>query len=113
MEVLVPTIRKVYLSDAKALAEVAETTFRATFGPMNAAEHMELYCQSNYGERIQAAEISDPGIVTLVAEDGGRIIGYAQMRWDSTPGCVSAKIRARFNVCMLSKTGTARALHRN
>jgi GNAT superfamily N-acetyltransferase len=91
LEVLMPTIRKAHISDAKGLAEMAEATFRVTFGPMNTAEHMELHCRSSYSERIQAAEISDPGMVTLVSEDEGRLIGYAQLRWGAAPDCVSAK----------------------
>lgn len=85
------TIRKARLGDAKGLSEIAEATFRATFGSMNTAEHMELHCRSSYGERIQATEISDPGMVTLVSEAEGRLIGYAQLRWGEVPGCVSAK----------------------
>ena len=86
-----PTIRKAHSSDAKVLAELAETTFRATFGAMNTAEHMELHCRSSYGEQIQAAEIADPGMVTLVSEDKGRLIAYAQLRWGEAPDCVAAK----------------------
>ena len=84
------TIRKALPSDAKALAEIAEATFRATFSAMNTAEHMELHCQTNYGEHTQAAEISNPEMVTLVSEYESRMIGYAQMRWGSAPSCVSA-----------------------
>jgi GNAT superfamily N-acetyltransferase len=87
----VPTIRKAHVGDAMALSEMAEATFRATFGAVNTAEHMELHCQSSYSGQIQAAEISDPRMVTLVSEDKGRLIGYAQLRWGAAPDCVSAK----------------------
>lgn len=86
-----PSIRKAHSRDAKKLSEVAEATFRATFDAMNAAEHMELHCRSSYGEKIQAAEISNPGMVTLLSEDEGRLVGYAQLRWGEAPGCISAK----------------------
>jgi ribosomal protein S18 acetylase RimI-like enzyme len=91
LEVLVPTTRIAHIDDAKALSEMAEATFRATFGAMNTAEHMELHCRSSYGEQIQSAEIADPGMVTLVSEDEGRLIGYAQLRWGKAPDCVPAK----------------------
>lgn len=84
------TIRKASRNDAKAVSEIAEATFKATFGAVNTAEHMELHCKTNYAERIQAAEISDPRMVTLVGEEKGHIIGYAQIRWESAPSCVSA-----------------------
>jgi GNAT superfamily N-acetyltransferase len=86
-----PSIRKAHIGDAKALSEIAEATFRATFGAVNTAEDMELHCRSSFGEPIQAAEISDPEMLTLVSEDEGRLIGYAQLRWRDAPDCVSAK----------------------
>jgi ribosomal protein S18 acetylase RimI-like enzyme len=91
LEVLVPNVRKAHGCDAKKLSELAEATFKATFGALNTAEHMELHCQTSYGEQIQAAEIADPGMVTLVSEDKGRLIAYAQLRWGEAPDCVSAQ----------------------
>jgi Acetyltransferases len=70
---------------------MAEATFRATFGAMNTAKHMELHCRTSYGEQIQAAEIADPAMVTLVSETAGRLMGYAQLRWGEAPECVSAQ----------------------
>lgn len=90
LEALVFTIRRARLGDAKALSQIAEATFRATFGAMNTPEHMDRHCETSYAERIQAAEISNPDMVTLVSEEQGEIVGYAQMRWGSAPDCVSA-----------------------
>lgn len=86
-----PTIRTARPGDAKQLALVAEATFRTTFGAMNAPAHMERHCRDSFGERIQAAEIADPGTATLVVEDEGRLIGYAQLRWGEPPACVTAR----------------------
>ena len=83
-------IRRASAADAKALARIAESTFRATFEAMNTAEHMSTHCRNSYGEAIQAAEISNPGVVTLLCEDEGELIGYAQLRWANAPACVSA-----------------------
>jgi ribosomal protein S18 acetylase RimI-like enzyme len=85
-----PAIRRAHSGDARKLSEVAEATFRATFDAMNTIEHMELHCRRNYGEQIQAAEISNPEIVTLLGEHEGNLIGYAQLRWGEFPDCVSA-----------------------
>lgn len=85
-----PTVRKARAGDAKELSRLAEATFRATFGAMNTVEHMELHCQRSYGKRMQAAEIADPGMVTLVSEADGSLIAYAQVRWGVAPDCVSA-----------------------
>lgn len=86
-----PSIQIANSRDAKRLSEIAEATFRATYEAMNSAEHMELHCQSSYGEQIQAAEISNPGMVTLLGENEGRLVGYAQLHWGEAPDCISAK----------------------
>ena len=83
-------IRKAQLRDAMHLSEIAESTFRAAFHAMNTAEQMNLHCARNYGEQIQAAEISNPARVTLLCEEPGKLAGYAQLRWDGAPGCVAA-----------------------
>jgi ribosomal protein S18 acetylase RimI-like enzyme len=90
-EVSMTSIRIAMPSDAKSLAALAEATFRDTFGSMNSAEDMKLHCQTSYGESIQRSEISDPDIVTMVSEDGGQLIAYAQLRWSEAPHCVAAK----------------------
>ncbi|HRO86747.1 GNAT family N-acetyltransferase [Denitratimonas tolerans] len=86
----VPVIRSARARDARALAELAESTFRATFGAMNSAAHMQTHCRALYGEAIQAAEIADPDRETLLCEHDGGLIAYAQLRWGEAPECVVA-----------------------
>ena len=83
-------IRKADFRDAGQLARVAEQTFRDAFAAQNAAEDMDMHCRSSYGVTIQASEIFASNMVTLVAEEAGRMIGYAQVRWDRHPACVEA-----------------------
>lgn len=85
-----PTIRHADPNDAEQLAEVAEQTFRDTFGSQNTAADMDLHCRLSYSEAIQAREISALNMVTVLAHEGGRIVGFAQLRWDSAPQCVVA-----------------------
>lgn len=85
-----PSIRTATPRDARRLAQLAETTFRETFGAVNSAEDMDDHCRSSYGEPIQAREISDPSMTTLLCEDGERLIGYAQLRWSPAPTGVYA-----------------------
>lgn len=86
-----PTLRPALPSDAAPLAELAERTFRATFEAMNTPEDMALHCATHYSEAIQAAEILDPAVTTLLSEQDGQLIGYAQLRWDPAPPCVVAE----------------------
>lgn len=81
-------IRKAHRGDAKNLATLAESTFRATFGAVNLAENMEQLCQSSFSEDIQAGEISDPDMLTLLSEQENHLIGFAQLRWGPAPDCV-------------------------
>lgn len=87
-------IRKATRSDAKRLSQTAGEVFRATFGAANTAEDMDLHCEKSFSESRQASEISDPTMLTLVSENGGKIVGFAQLRWGHAPSCVSAKCPA-------------------
>jgi ribosomal protein S18 acetylase RimI-like enzyme len=84
------TIRQAGLSDATLLSHFAERTFRDTFGAVNSVEDMALHCRQSYGEEIQAREISSPHLTTLLSEDGGRLVGFAQLRQGGAPSCVVA-----------------------
>lgn len=84
-------IRRAEHLDAKRLALVAEQTFRDTFAAVNTPEDMALHCRTSYGEALQAREIDDPRMLTLIAEDEGNAMGFAQLRWGEAPGCVVAR----------------------
>jgi ribosomal protein S18 acetylase RimI-like enzyme len=81
-------IRRARPGDAAALAAFAARSFRETFEADNTPENMALYLEANYGPARQEAEIRDPGVVTLLAEDGRRLAGYAQLRDGPAPDCV-------------------------
>ena len=86
-----PTVRKASHSDAGQLAALAERTFRDTFGSANTAEDMDLHCRASYSAAIQAGEIAAPDMVTLLSEEGGQLVGFAQLRWAHAPSCVVAE----------------------
>jgi len=75
-----PMIRRAKTDDAAPLADLAERTFRTTFAPHNSDANMALHCARTYGAAIQGAEIADPTRVTVVADDDGMLVGYAQLR---------------------------------
>ncbi len=82
------TIRPARRGDAAALAELGARTFRDAFEADNTPEDMALYLTSSYGPELQAAELDNPHIVTLLAENEGRLAGYAQLREGAAPDCV-------------------------
>jgi ribosomal protein S18 acetylase RimI-like enzyme len=89
-EVRLSSIRRARHDDAARLSAIAERTFRKTFAAVNTPEDMDLHCRTRYGPAIQAEEIADPNRVTLLCEDGARLVGFAQLRWGAAPSCVAA-----------------------
>ena len=85
-----PYIRKAERRDATQLATIAEATFKEAFAGVNTPEDMDLHCRTRYGEAIQAEEIADPNRVTLLCEQDGRLLGFAQLRWGEVPSCIVA-----------------------
>ena len=86
-----PEIRHAHARDATALSALAERTFRDTFAAMNTAANMDLHCSKVYSPARQAAEIADPGVVTLVADERGSLVAFAQLHLRGrTPPCVTA-----------------------
>lgn len=73
------SIREAAGPDAAALSELAERTFRDAFATANTAENMDLHCASAFSPALQAAEIADPDLHTLVAEAAGRLVAFAQV----------------------------------
>lgn len=90
---MTPTIRRATLADAAALAELAERTFRDTFGADNTPEDLALHLATAYGRAQQARELEDPAMLTLVAEldaaNGTPLVAFAQLRQGPAPACVT------------------------
>jgi ribosomal protein S18 acetylase RimI-like enzyme len=82
-------IRRGVLGDAAALAELAARTFTDAFGSDNRPEDLQAHLACAYGVAQQSAELADPNIVTLLADRGGALIGYAQVRRHTVPACVT------------------------
>jgi ribosomal protein S18 acetylase RimI-like enzyme len=86
-----PTLRPATPADARALAALAECTFRDTFAAHNSPQNMDAHCRAHYGEALQAAEIARADHVTLVVDAHGALLAYAQLRWGAAPACVSSR----------------------
>ena len=97
------TIRTADVSDARELAGVAEATFRDTFATENSAEDMDAFCKARYGEPIQAAEIANPNMSTLLCEQDRSLIGFAQLRFGEAPSCVVANAPAEIQRLYVAK----------
>jgi GNAT superfamily N-acetyltransferase len=82
-------IRLATVSDAEVLAELARRTFHDTFAATNDPGDMALYLSRAYGIEQQTRELADRDITTLLVEDSGETIAYAQLRAGDLPECVT------------------------
>jgi GNAT superfamily N-acetyltransferase len=83
------TIRLGTAADAARLADLARDTFFDTFASTNDPADMALHLERAYGVPQQTAELTDPAITTLLVEEGGGTVAYAQVRAGHAPGCVT------------------------
>jgi len=83
------TIRTAAVADAAVLADLARRTFFDTFASTNDPDDMALHLAAAYGIEQQTRELQDPGITTLLVENDGSVIAYAQLRNDHVPDCVT------------------------
>jgi diamine N-acetyltransferase len=85
-----PLIRFAVAGDAVELAALAERTFRDTFAADNRGDDMDAHCARSYSPAIQAQELADPAMQTIVAVDGDEcLIAFAQVR-PAAPPCAPA-----------------------
>lgn len=77
--------------DATALAELAARIYRDTFAADNRPEDLEVFMERTYGTSHQRRELLDPDITTLLIEDDGQLLGYAQIRSGMVPECVEGE----------------------
>ncbi len=85
---MTPIIRRATDADAANLAELAARTFRDTFGADNRPEDLDMHVATAYGTVQQARELADPTIYTLVADQAGTLVAFAQLRTGDAPDCV-------------------------
>jgi ribosomal protein S18 acetylase RimI-like enzyme len=83
-------VRRATAADAPELSQLGATTFRETFEAENTAEDMAGYLAEAFTPERQKAEIRDPSNVMLVAAEGRRLIGYAQLASGPAPRAVRA-----------------------
>lgn len=81
-------VRRGEPADARLLADLAASTFRETYAVQNRPEDMALYVSRAYGQSQQEAELANPEMATLLAEVGGQLAGYAQLRASAVPDSV-------------------------
>jgi ribosomal protein S18 acetylase RimI-like enzyme len=83
------TIRRGVVADATALAHFAARTFAEAFGEQTAPDDLNAHLANTYTPALQAAELADPDVITLLALRGDSIVAYAQVRRNgAAPACI-------------------------
>ena len=83
------TIRAATIADAAVLAELARRTFYDTFASTNDPTDMALFLAESYGVDQQTLELNNRDNTTLLVEEDGEAIAFAQIRAGHVPDCVS------------------------
>jgi ribosomal protein S18 acetylase RimI-like enzyme len=84
-------IRRATAGDVDAFTAFGARTFFETFARDNTAEDMRLHLESAWRPELQAAEIADPTIDTLLAcDEHATLAGFVQLRAGRAPTCVTA-----------------------
>jgi len=78
-------IRRGQPTDAAMLAELGARTFRDTYAVQNTPENITRYLAANFGPALQAEELADPDMTTLIAEVDGIPAGFAQLSRRAPP----------------------------
>jgi ribosomal protein S18 acetylase RimI-like enzyme len=86
-----PTLRRATPADAAALAALAARIFTETFAADTRPDDLAEFLAKSYGVWQQSEEISDPGVVTLLAEAPAGLAAYAQVRRGKPPACVAGE----------------------
>jgi GNAT superfamily N-acetyltransferase len=85
-------IRRATPADAAALAELAVRIFTETYAADARPEDLAAHLAKSYGVRQQTEELESPDVITVVGEEEGRLIAFAQVRRNPAPACVTADI---------------------
>ncbi|MPZ19442.1 MAG: GNAT family N-acetyltransferase [Luteitalea sp.] len=85
-------IRLATVDDAAALTDFARQSFLDTFAADNTPENMALYVAQAFGAATQTRELTDEASVTLLVEQDGQLVAYAQMSDAPPPACVEGAV---------------------
>lgn len=74
-------IRRLFLSDIKALRQISRHTFAESFSSLNSKENMRLYLKNSFSAGKLKSELSNDCSEFYAAELGQQIIGYLKINF--------------------------------
>jgi diamine N-acetyltransferase len=82
-------IRLAETTDAQLLHALGRRVWAQTFAADNDPADLAAYLDSAFSDSIQTAELTDPALTYLIAENRGGAVGYALLRRNKTSPAVS------------------------
>ena len=79
------TIRLATPEDAELVADLSRQTFYDTFMDDNSKEDMDKFMNEVFTKDALMKEVGAPGNIFLLAEEGGKTLGYARIRENNIP----------------------------
>lgn len=84
-----PTIRHATPEDAPLLAVFAAQAFTETYRELSDAQEIADYVAEHFQPQVLSAVIADPACTVLLAWVGAQLAGYAILKDEPAPGCVT------------------------
>ena len=106
------TIRSATEHDVAALVDLGAQTFRDTYGHANDPAELAAHIAESYHEPVISAALRDPNVTYLVADDAGRIVGFAKLVVGSTEEGIEARRPAELNQLYVDSSQHGRGLGR-
>ncbi|HEX6339100.1 MAG TPA: GNAT family N-acetyltransferase [Jiangellaceae bacterium] len=106
------TIRSATEHDVAALVDLGARTFRDTYGHANDPAELAAHIAENYNQPAISGALRDPSVTYVVAEEAGRIIGFAKLVVGSTEDGIVAARPAELNQLYIDSGEHGRGLGR-
>ncbi|CAH0020611.1 unnamed protein product [Clonostachys rhizophaga] len=74
--------------DALEISILGSRVFAHSFSALMPSEDLKIYLSQSYSATSIAAELEDPAVTFIVATEGNAILGFAQLRRDSSERCI-------------------------
>jgi ribosomal protein S18 acetylase RimI-like enzyme len=84
-----PTIRHAIPADATLLASFAAQAFADTYREISDAQEVADYVAEHFQPEVMAGVIADPSCSVLLAWVGEQLAGYAILKQETPPDCVT------------------------
>jgi ribosomal protein S18 acetylase RimI-like enzyme len=105
-------IRSATERDVAALVDLGARTFRDTYGRANDPAELAAHIAESYNEAAMLGGLRDPNATYLVADDAGRIVGFAKLVVGSTEDGIVAARPAELNQLYVDSGQQGRGLGR-